>query len=100
MGAMGTCAAVWECKMLHNVPVDLIAYEEALLRLQMKLDNIQAGVGVSQEARQTVRGLRREAVLSIQQRLDRIDTCKQWWHNHAAAPSEAASMEAEPIEVA
>merc|ERR1711939_490533 len=88
-----------ECKMLGDVPVDLIAYEEALLRLQMKLDNIQAGVGVSQDARQAVRGLRREVVRQLQQRLDRIDACKQWWQSKAAAASKAA-MEAEPIEVA
>merc|ERR1712093_273091 len=88
-----------ECKMLGTCPVDLIAYEEAPLRLQMKLDNIQAGVGVSQDARQAVRGLRREVVRQLQQRLDRIDACKQWWQSKAAAASKAA-MEAEPIEVA
>merc|ERR1712216_637154 len=83
-----------ECKMLGEVPVDLIAYEEALLRLQMKLDNIQAG-NVSQVARDTVRTMRRDAVRRIQQHLDRIDECKQWWHQHGKLEA-AGGVEAEP----
>lgn len=88
-----------ECKMLHGIPVDLITYEEHLLRLQMKLDNIQAG-GVSEDARQIVRSLRREAVCQIQQRLDRIDACKQWWKSQQGPPETTTSMETEPIAVA
>merc|ERR1712159_894079 len=31
-----------QCKMLNGVPVDIVGYEESLLRLQMKLDQIDA----------------------------------------------------------
>jgi len=87
-----------ECKMLGDIPVDLIAYEEALLRHQMQLDNIQAG-NVSQATRATVRAMRREAIRRIQQNLDRIDECKQWWHQHSQLEA-ASGLEAEPIVVA
>lgn len=71
-----------DCKMLQGVPVDVIAYEETLLRLQMKLDNIQ-GSG-SDQMRALVRSMRREGVKQIQERLDRVDACKQWWHNQVS----------------
>lgn len=69
-----------EFKMLQGVPVDVIAYEETLLRLQMKLDNIQ-GSSPTEECRLMVRSMRREGVKKIQERLDRVDACKQWWHS-------------------
>merc|ERR1711977_225750 len=69
-----------DCKMLQGVPVDVIAYEETLLRLQMKLDNIQ-GSSPTEECRLMVRSMRREGVKKIQERLDRVDACKQWWHS-------------------
>jgi len=69
-----------DCKMLQGVPVDVIAYEETLLRLQMKLDNIQ-GSSPTEECRLMVRSMRREGVKKIQERLDRVDLCKQWWHS-------------------
>lgn len=67
-----------EERMLHGVPVQLIAYEEALLKLQMQLDDIHVG-GNSHKTIVTVRQLLRDAVRRIQARLDRIDTCRQWW---------------------
>jgi len=87
-----------DCKMLVDMPVDLLAYEETLLRIQMQLDNIQAG-NVSNEARQMVRKIRREAVQLIQKRLDQIDTCKQWWKSHGSV-SAAHGIEAEMVAVA
>jgi len=72
-----------DTKMLHGVPVDLIAYEEGLLRLQMDLDKVDAG-NVSVAARQEVRQMRRDAVRSVQQRLDAIDACRQWWRTTGA----------------
>jgi len=69
-----------KCKMLRGVPVDLLTYEEALLRLQMGLDAIVVRVdAVSEAVRVEVRGLRRKAVKDIQERLDRIDVTRHWW---------------------
>jgi len=69
-----------ECKMHPSgVPLDIVAYEEALLRLQMKLDTISAGDNASEGLRTEVRSLRREAVRSLQERLDQIDVVRKWW---------------------
>lgn len=83
-----------DVKMLNGVPVELIAYEESLLRLQMKLDNLTPG-NVTEETRQAVRVVRREAVRRIQERLDRIDECQQWWKSSAPGSTMQAQAEAQ-----
>merc|ERR1712164_165984 len=80
-----------ECKMLRGVPVDLIGYEESLLRLQMGLDAIQVTDSVSEEGRAEVRHLRRKAVLAIQARLDKIDATRNWWLAQCTHSNEVAA---------
>merc|ERR1711959_317205 len=80
-----------ECKMLRGVPVDLIGYEESLLRLQMGLDAIQVTDSVSEEGRAEVRHLRRQAVLAIQARLDKIDATRNWWLAQCTHSNEVAA---------
>lgn len=89
-----------ELKMVNGVPYGMIAYEEALLRLQMKLDDISAGAGVSNEARAMVRQLRKAAVVNIQSRLERIDAARAWWQ---ASPKDVAAdmtVPTQPVSVA
>jgi len=87
-----------DTKMLKGVPVDLIAFEEALLKLQMELDNVSAG-NVSETARASVRKMRRDAVKSIQQQLDNIDVCRQWWQT-SGAEMNCHQMQPETLAVA
>lgn len=87
------------CKLLHGVPVDLIAYEEELLRLQMRLD------GVSTGGDPMIREWRKGAVKQIQMTLDRIDDSRAYWKQRdackvAAASSDAVQAPVRPVEVA
>lgn len=69
-----------KCKLhVSRVPLELVAYEEALLKLQMSLDMIAVGDEASEEAMQEVRGMRRAKVRAIQDRLDDIDQTRMWW---------------------
>merc|ERR1712159_703510 len=82
-----------KCKMhVSGVPLDLVGYEEALLKLQMTLDMLGCQTATwteaSDEARQEMRGLRRAQVRAIQARLDAIDGTRGWWLNHAAEHEE------------
>merc|ERR1712164_113929 len=80
-----------QCKMLNGVPVDIVGYEESLLRLQMKLDNITAGDDAGEEERQAIRAVRREAVRKIQGQLDQIDAVRGWWlQQNSQEPAVAA----------
>lgn len=80
-----------QCKMLNGVPVDIVGYEESLLRLQMKLDNITAGDDAGEEERQAIRAVRREAVRKIQGQLDDIDAVRGWWlQQNSQEPAVAA----------
>jgi len=85
-----------ECKMLNDVPLDLIGYEEALLRLQLKLDEICAAEASSDAAKEQLRAMRKSAVKDIQLTLEDIDRCKQWWmlqmKEYAKAKAESESV--------
>jgi hypothetical protein len=71
-----------EAKQLQGVPVPLIEYEEKLLRLQLKLDGLQS----SGPASDIMRQWRRQVNTKLQQRLQRLDVCREGWRvKHAAA---------------
>jgi len=89
------------CKMLHGVPMDIVVYEEGLLRLQMKLDNITANDDASSEARLAIRNMRRGAVRAIQEELDHIDAVRGWWLQQESGPEPPAAHAAgTPVAVA
>lgn len=91
----GVLAQGWrDVKMLNGVPMELIAYEEDLLRLQMRLDDLTPG-DATEGTRQALRGVRREAVRRIQERLDHIDECRQWWKSHGKASASEGPIQAQ-----
>merc|ERR1712159_816771 len=92
---------VWrETKMLNGVPVDLIGYEEGLLRLQMRLDSITADDDSSEEVKAEVRSLRKNAVRVIQQNLDKIDDIRSWWVQQDCRDTQRAESNSHPVAVA
>jgi len=102
----------WECqeealrleqravKMVNGVPYGVLAYEEALLRLQMKLDDISPGHGISAEAVGIVRQLRKDVVVAIQGRLERIDIARAWWQDRTNEGAKDVAVAAQPVSVA
>merc|ERR1712188_44066 len=62
-------------KKISGVPVQLIEYEEMLLREQLKLDGMQS----SGPAADALRHLRRKTNRELQVQLNQIDACREQW---------------------
>ncbi len=69
-----------QCRMLNGVPFDLLSHEENLLKLLIKLDNVNL-IDACDEERSVVRSVRKGVVNTIQNRIDQIDACRRWWFN-------------------
>jgi len=69
-----------QCRMLNGVPFDLLSHEENLLKLLIKLDNVNL-MDACDEERSVVRSVRKGVVKTIQNRIDKIDACRRWWFN-------------------
>jgi len=62
-------------KKISGVPVQLLEYEEMLLREQLKLDGMQS----SGPAADVLRHLRRQTNRELQGQLNQIDACREQW---------------------